>query len=160
MNIIIRLTKAEDNQWINDLIRKEFGSDIVVAHGKIYKPGELSGFIAEEHNQRVGLLTYEIKNQECEIITLNSIRQNRGVGTLLVHKLLEKAKLENCKRIRLITTNDNLNALRFYQKRGYQIVAIYPNAVDQSRKIKLEIPLIGENGIPLRDEIELEQKLI
>ena len=160
MNIIIRATKAEDIQWINDLIRKEFGSEIVVVHGKVYKPGELSGFIAEEDNQRVGLLTYEIINQECEIITLNSIRQNKGVGTLLVHKLLEVVKLENCKRIWLITTNDNLNALKFYQKRGYQIITVYPNALEKSRRIKPQIPLIGKNEIPLRDEIELEQKII
>jgi hypothetical protein len=57
----------------------------------------------------------------------------------------------------LISTNDNLNALKFYQKRGFSLVKLYKNAVNETRKkIKPEIPLIGENGIPIRDEVELE----
>ena len=59
----------------------------------------------------------------------------------------------------LITTNDNLNALRFYQKRGFELVAVHRHAVDESRKIKPEIPLVGENGIPIRDELGLELAL-
>lgn len=60
-------------------------------------------------------------------------------------------------RIWLITTNDNLNALGFYQKRGFRIKAVYPGAVDEARRIKPEIPLAASNGIPIRDEIELEK---
>ena len=59
----------------------------------------------------------------------------------------------------MITTNDNLNALRFYQKRGFVLAALYPNALVQSRKLKPEIPETGIGGLPLRDEIELEMKL-
>jgi hypothetical protein len=56
----------------------------------------------------------------------------------------------------LVTTNDNLNALRFYQKRGFVLVAVHRNALEVSRKLKPEIPLVGMDSIPLRDEIELE----
>ena len=60
----------------------------------------------------------------------------------------------------LITTNDNLNALRFWQKRGFHLIKIYPSAIDKvSRKIKPQIPKMGADGIPIRDEIELEMKL-
>lgn len=56
-------------------------------------------------------------------------------------------------------TDDNLHALRFYQNRGFVLVAVYRNALEISRQLKPEIPLIGKNGIPLRDEIELEYTL-
>jgi hypothetical protein len=63
----------------------------------------------------------------------------------------------NCTRF--ATTNDNLNALRFYQKRGFVLVSVHRNAVIKSRQLKPEIPLTGNDGIPLRDEIELEMLL-
>lgn len=88
---------------------------------------------------------------------MNAVIHNKGIGTALlrtVEKVGQKLKL---KKIRLITTNDNVDALRFYQKRGFSIVAIHRNALEFSRKLKPEIPLIGNYGIPLRDEIELEK---
>ena len=56
--------------------------------------------------------------------------------------------------------NDNLRALEFYQKRGYCLTKIYPNAIKKVRKLKKDVPLLGINNIPLRDEIELEKQLI
>ncbi|MBZ0303030.1 MAG: GNAT family N-acetyltransferase, partial [Anaerolineae bacterium] len=96
---------------------------------------------------------------DCEIVTLNSVQEGQGVGTALIEVVKQAAAEEGCTRLWLITTNDNFNALRFYQKRDFRIVAVYPGALDQSRKVKPEIPLFGYHGIPLRDEIELELKL-
>ncbi|WP_369751178.1 GNAT family N-acetyltransferase [Brevibacillus sp. BC25] len=62
-------------------------------------------------------------------------------------------KEKGCHRMKLVTTNDNLQAMGFYQKRGYQLHELYINAVDKARQIKPEIPLIADNGIPIRDEI-------
>jgi hypothetical protein len=59
----------------------------------------------------------------------------------------------------LITTNDNTAALRFWQKRGFKLLRVHRNAVEKSRKLKPEIPLTGNDGIPIRDEIELEMML-
>ena len=77
-------------------------------------------------------------------------------GTELLNKAIHKARNIGCYRIMLITTNDNLNALRFYQKRGFDIVKLYRNAVDVSRKLKPQIPLIGMDNITIKHEIELE----
>jgi len=52
-----------------------------------------------------------------------------------------------------------LTAQRSYQQRGFVLAAIHRNALEQSRKLKLEIPVVGSDGIPLRDEIELEMML-
>jgi ribosomal protein S18 acetylase RimI-like enzyme len=81
------------------------------------------------------------------------------VGSALIEAATQAARRVGCRRLWLITTNDNTHALRFYQKRGFVIAAIHVNALEKARRLKPEIPLIGEDGIPLRDEIELEMIL-
>ena len=89
----------------------------------------------------------------------NSKKENIGIGTNLLNEVEKAAMINNCKKIRLITTNDNLRALQFYQKRGYCLTKLYPNAMEEVRKVKPNVPEIGDNDIPLRDEIELEKQL-
>ena len=81
------------------------------------------------------------------------------MGAKLIQAILKLAADNNYRRVWLITTNDNIGALRFYQKLGFVLSALYPNAIEKSRTIKPEIALVGENGIPIRDEIELEFRL-
>ena len=59
----------------------------------------------------------------------------------------------------MIATNDNIRALRFYQKRGFDLVSIYRFAVNESRKLKPQIPLLGVDDIPILHEIEFEKLL-
>jgi ribosomal protein S18 acetylase RimI-like enzyme len=125
----------------------------------VYHPQDLPGFVAIQEGEKVGLVTYNIEGESCEVVTIDSIRPSSGVGTALIEAVRDIAIKARCKRLWLITTNDNLNALRFYQKRGFVLVAVHRNALDVSRKLKPEIPLIGDDGIPLRDEIELEMML-
>ncbi len=102
------------------------------------------------------MLTYHIAEGQVEIVTLDSAESNQGVGTALISETLSLARSSNYRRIWLITTNDNTAALRFYQKQGFHIAAIHQDAVNESRNIKPEIPITGLDGIPIRDEIELE----
>lgn len=95
----------------------------------------------------------------CEIVSLDSLRENQGIGTALLTQVLAQARQRGCAKAVLITTNDNLRAMGFYQKRGFDMVALYRNALDVSRRLKPEIPAIGENCIPLRHEIEFEKEL-
>jgi ribosomal protein S18 acetylase RimI-like enzyme len=74
----------------------------------------------------------------------------------LIEAVVGAARSAGCRRVWLITTNDNLTALAFYQKRGFVLTALHPNAIAESRKLKPEIPLVAENSIPIRDELELE----
>ena len=131
----------------------------MIARGTVYYQAQLDGFVIEDENEWVGLITFFIRDDECEVTSLDSLLQGKGIGTLLIDKAIEEARAGNCKRLFLITTNDNLHALSFYQKRGFEIVTVYRGAVNESRKIKPSIPQIGMDGIPLRDEIELEIKL-
>ena len=131
----------------------------MVVHGESIDLSTASGYCAMEDDEIIGLITYRTADGEMEILSLDSLRENNGVGTALLNKAILKAKEIGCAKITLITTNDNLSALRFYQKRGFDMVRIHRNALEQSRKIKPEIPLIGENDIPLKHEIELEMLL-
>ena len=138
---------------------EHWGSEEMVSRGRIYRPEQLQGFVAEDGDEWIGLLTFFIEAEECEVTSIDSLRERQGIGSALIDEAIAEARLRKCKRLFLITTNDNLNALGFYQKRGFEIVTIYRGAVNESRKIKPSIPLIGYNNIPLRDEIELEMSL-
>ena len=156
--ILRRLTPADLPRFRQFLIQ-HWGGEEIIARGNIYRPEQLDGFVVEDENEWVGLVTFFIRDDECEITSLDSLRQGKGFGTQLIDKVVEEARAENCKRLFLITTNDNLHALGFYQRRGFELVAVYRGAVNESRKRKPSIPLVGMEGIPLRDEIELEIKL-
>ncbi|MEI6532566.1 MAG: GNAT family N-acetyltransferase [Candidatus Roizmanbacteria bacterium] len=161
MNSIIQIRERStaDSEWICSAIKNDWGSEVIVSRGHKHEVSQLPAYIAEIDGQKAGLLTYDIQDNQCEIVTLDSFIEGKGVATMLIQSIIEMSKKEKCKRIWLITTNDNTDALRFYQKRGFVLSAIYPNAIESSRKIKPEIPLIGANNISIRDEIELEMVL-
>lgn len=117
------------------------------------------GSIGEAAAKVAGFVTYHIEGKDCELVTINSFRERIGVGSALIEAVKQAALAEGCKRLWLVTTNDNMRALRFYQKRGFELVAVHRNALAESRKLKPEIPLTGIDDIPLRDEIELEMPL-
>lgn len=154
-NLNIEEINKENKGEVISFFKEHWGSSEMVISSGIYQCENLDGFIYEENNQIIGLVTYVIKRDEIEIISLDSIQEGKGIGTALIEKIENLAKQKQIKIVRLVTTNDNLNALRFYQKRGYRITSIIPNAVNEARKIKPSIPLIGTDGIPLNDELEL-----
>lgn len=90
---------------------------------------------------------------------MNSETKKIGLGTELVNRVIEKAKESNCRRVWLITTNDNTSAIRFYQKRGFEWVGFHKDAIEESRKLKPEIPELGDDGIPIKHELEFEYRL-
>jgi hypothetical protein len=137
------------------LVAELWGSELVAVHGNVLRPAEFPGFIAERSRRVVGLLTYQLVGDFLEIVTLNAIERRAGIGTRLIDAAAGTARHFRCREIRLTTTNDNVDALRFYQRRGFRLAELRPGAVDRSRLEKPEIPRVGEYGIPLHDEIEL-----
>ena len=155
----IRSVGEIDPQRISGFIERRWGSRFVISRGKLHDAAALPGFFACHHERVIGLATYNLANEACELVTLDSEVEGIGVGSALVAAVHEMAVAAHGRRLWLITTNDNLPALGFYQKRGFRITAVHPNALDLSRQLKPQIPLIGLDGIPLRDEIELEMSL-
>jgi hypothetical protein len=160
LEFTIRAFNKKDHIKITKQITVSWGAEYVVAHGKIFFPARLPGFIAEERGKMIGLLTYFISGNTCEIITLDSWREKHGVGTALVQAVRNIAIKELCRKLWLVTTNDNTHALHFYQKRGFSIAAIRVNEMERARTLKPQIPIIGQDGIPIRDEIELDMILV
>jgi len=110
------------------------------------------------NEEPVGWISYAIEDEACEIVAIYSEKERQGIGTTLINKMIEHAKRQKCTTVWLLTTNDNTDALRFYQKRGFTIQEVQINEMERQRKRK-PIPLIGNHGIPLRDEIKLEMSL-
>jgi GNAT superfamily N-acetyltransferase len=154
--IQLRRVTEHDLSRLRQIWRKNWGDDFIVIHGVIYRPEILEGFIAYNGPDCVGEITYLLHEEDCEIVTLDSECEGQGLGTKMIDAVVEEARKQNCRRVFLITTNDNLKALGFYQKRGFELVKINRGAISESRKLKPSIPLIGMNNIPMRDEIELE----
>jgi len=159
MNYKIRPVTAAEKDWVRDVYRG-WGADFVVTRGRKVYPAETEGFYAiGETGKKIGLVTFEIIGDQCEIVTLDAFEKFRGIGTALIEEVRKVAVERGCRRLWLITTNDNLDAIRFYQRRGFTIAAVHVNALAESRKLKPSIPEIGWHGIPLRDEIEFEMML-
>ncbi len=151
----IRPLSERDKPFVVQALTNLWGSEQIVYSGEIFDASLLPGFLAEEEGRVVGLVTYERKDTVCQIISLNALTPGKGIGTALVEEVKKVAKEQGCKELIVVTTNDNLSALQFYQKKGFVLKALRPNALEKSRLVKPQIPLIGDNGIPLRDELEL-----
>jgi len=159
-SLTIRPLEDADREWVQQLMCERWGAEEVVVHGTIYYPADLPGFVALQGERPAGLITYHIEGNACELVTIDSLVSDMGIGTALLDAVAQAAVSAGCARLWLITTNDNIDALRFYQKGGFRLVAVHRGAVDESRALKPSIPLMGEHGIPIRDEIELEKMLV
>ncbi|MCA9304327.1 MAG: GNAT family N-acetyltransferase [Phycisphaerales bacterium] len=152
----VRDLEASDKPWVQHVLRQYWGSTAQVTRGKLYQADELPGVVAIRDNSPVGLLTYHIEGKGCEIITHNSMAGHGGIGSCLLNAIRDKARELGCDRLWLITTNDNTPAIRFYQRRNFDMIALHRDAVTNARSLKPEIPNIGFDGIPIRHEIEME----
>lgn len=157
----IKQVLPSDRAWVLSLKDKYFsGADFIVTRGRKVYPADLPGYYAETTaGERIGFLGYEVIDGDCEVVTLDASLKFGGVGTALMNALIDEARAQGWRKIWLITTNDNLEALRFYQRRGFVIRAVHVNAVENSRTQKPTIPLVGNFGIRIRDEIELEFRI-
>lgn len=132
---------AQNRARVNAFLQEQWFSTDMVVRGRVVDMSRAAGFLA------------------LEVLSLDSLRADCGIGTRLLSLAEEAARRHGCRRVRLVTTNDNIRALRFYQRRGYEMTALYYRSLDVSRKLKPSIPAIGLDGIPLCSEIELMKEL-
>lgn len=158
--LIIKAIQPDISDVVTQFFQKRWGSTQMVISSGVYDCASLDGFVAlNENDEIIGLLTYVEKETGWEIISLDSVVEGRGVGRALLKAIEQYALSQNINNIHLVTTNDNVHALAFYQKRGYRLKRILVDSVEQARMLKPSIPEIGNNGIPIHDEIELEKCL-
>ncbi len=159
MNFQINPIERQDRSLISDVVRSLWGNSVIIVHGDLFNTNNLEGLKAILDERLVGFLHYQVRGEECEILTLASLQEGMGIGSGLMEAVENLARKQGCRLLSLITTNDNLHALGFYQRRGFHLVALYVGQVTISRKLKPSIPEIGEHRIPLRDELRLEKQL-
>jgi|TARA_Y100001933_G_C18895801_1_gene520330 ribosomal protein S18 acetylase RimI-like enzyme len=155
----IRATEDKDQPWIRRLLRRYWATEKILSKGKIHDAVTCSGLAAFRDDEPVGLILYNIDGEDCEIVTHNSLADSGGIGSCLLAALRNEARAHGCKRLWLVTTNDNTPAVRFYQRRDFDICAFHKDAISKARELKPEIPDEGLDGIRVRHEIELEYVL-
>jgi len=139
----------------HSLIRQQWG-DSVVSLGRQVDPFALPARVAVSGDDFAGVAAYLIEDDELEVVALAATGVVRGTGRALMTDMFEMARNMGLRRVHLVTTNDNLRAIGFYQVIGMTIARVGINAIAEARKLKPEIPLTGDKGIPIRDEIEFE----
>ena len=156
----LRPAREIDGAALRRHVIETWGAESIVAHDERIYPARLPGFVAIESDRIVGHISYRIVGERCEITSIDATPRNTGVGTRLLEAVLDDARTAGCRNAWLTTTNDNLDALRFYQRCGFRLVSMRPGAVDRARStLKPEIPVIGAQGIPMTDELDLELEL-
>jgi len=158
-DVQVRELRDDEREWAETTLRERWGADEVVGGGRTHRLAELATLVAEADGERAGLATYAIDHGDCELVTVDALAVGSGIGGALVEAAAEVARAAGARRLWLITTNDNLPALRLYQRHRFTIAAIRPGAVQAARARKPQIPATGYAGIPIRDELELERAL-
>lgn len=144
---------------VDAYIRDLWGGPMIVTLGNRYDSSNLPGFVAEDDGALLGAVLYRICNDECEISALFSLIQGIGVGTTLLDTVIATAKKNGVRRAWLITTNDDIRAIRFYQRYGLSLKAVHIGAFEVTRSLKKELPSLGNDNIPIEHEFEFEMIL-
>lgn len=156
----VRPLTDEDRPWADQVEVESWGEAMVARLGELVDPTQLPAFIASIDGERVGLVAYAIRGHECEVVSIRSLREGKGVGRALLDAVRAAAVEAGCRRLWLVTTNNNLRALDVYQRWGMDIVALHRDAVTDARKrLKPSIPERDVRGIPIAHELELELRL-
>jgi len=149
--------RARARAWL-----REHWQESMAAHGELFFPAEHDGFVAGDWAKEwEGLLTYRVGGGRCEVTVLKALREREGIGSALLDAAIGAARDAGCRDLWLITTNDNLRALAWYERKGFTVVEVRAGAVDRAREtLKPSIPTHNpETGLPISDEIELSLAL-
>jgi ribosomal protein S18 acetylase RimI-like enzyme len=155
----VRALRDDERSWMRKIVRERWGDELIVGRGRAYQVGELPALVALDGDERVGLLTYRVDRAVAEIVTLDAFREGVGVGRALIQSVVGEAESAGAIRLLVMTTNDNVDALRFYQRAGFRLAKLRAGVVDEARRRKPSIPEVGHYEIPVRDELDLIRNL-
>ena len=149
----------DNRKAVNEFLKEHWYATTMVLRGEILDMTRAEGFFLEEEGAILALLTYRFDGKIFEILSLDSLRENEGTGTRMVDEALRRARALGAEKMVVLTSNDNMRAMGFYQKRGFDLVKLYRNGLDAARRLKPDIPMVGRDNIPLRHELEFELML-
>jgi GNAT superfamily N-acetyltransferase len=148
-----------DRAFLHELLRLRWSGGSLLLRGRVIAPADVEALAAYDGERLAGVATWRMEGKVLYLLTLNNITDQRGVGVALLEAMIALGREREAALIRAIVTNDNLNALGFYQRRSFRIIAVHPGAVDTIRAMNPNVPTVGAYRIPIRDEIELEREL-
>jgi ribosomal protein S18 acetylase RimI-like enzyme len=156
----VREVREEEREWLRATLRDCWSGDTVLGRDREWRPAALPALVAvEDGGERAGIATWTVERDTADLVTLNALVDGRGVGRMLIDAVARAARDVGARHLRVMTTNDNLQALRLYQRAGFRLVELRPGAVDEARLQKPSIPPTGGDGIPIRDELDLVREL-
>jgi len=151
--VAVRALDDAQRPWADGLVDRHWGRAIV-RRGERVDITPYPTLVAFLDGEPAALLTYAVRGSECEVASLISLHEGHGLARALLDAMREAARAAGCRRLWLITTNDNLRALALYQRWGMDIVALHHDAVNESRRtLKPSIPERAANGIPIAHEL-------
>ncbi|HET8672035.1 MAG TPA: GNAT family N-acetyltransferase, partial [Thermoleophilaceae bacterium] len=128
----VRPLRDDERSWLAERLRESWGSHRVVSRGRLRDASKLDALVCEGDGERLGAATLEFRDGDCELVTLDAFDQGRGAGSALLAAAADEARTKGCGRLWLVTTNDNLRALRFYQRRGLRLAALHAGGSDEA----------------------------
>lgn len=147
----------DDREWIAPAIAGSFGSVRVVSRGRVFEHAdELDGFAVESDGRPIGCALWHEVDGDAELVVLVTTYRGIGAGSALLDAVVDHARAAAWRRLWLVTTNDNTDAIRLYQRAGWEWTAFHRNSVSESRPLKPELPERGAHDIAIRHEIEFE----
>jgi ribosomal protein S18 acetylase RimI-like enzyme len=155
----VRRLRGGDLAFVSHFLGQHGFTGTAVSRGRLHALGELPGFVVLRDSDPVGLVLYSVAESGLEIVVLHTLAERIGLGVSLLREVKKAARRLECSRVWVVVTNDDTRALRFYQRNGFRLVAFYPSARDEARRIEPGLPSVGADGIDVRDEIELEVSL-
>lgn len=153
MSVTIRPIEDADHEAVHELLTNRWAGPEIQLDGEMVDASRLPGYVSIAGQELVGLITLIKRTTEWEILTLDSLSRWAGTGTLLLDAVVEEARSAGLDRLTVRTSNDNLDAFRFYQRRGFRLERIAQGVIDDERDLNPEIPLRGDYGIEIRDEV-------
>ena len=153
--LVSEITPA-DRDWVATTLVQEWTSTSVARGGELVEAAGLSGSLATLGGRRVGLVLVNVSEGEFEVVAISTTRPRSGVGRALMERCFAEARATACRRVWVVTTNNNVAAIAFYQHVGLDLLALHRNAVRASRKLKPTIPVRDAEGVRIDHEIEFE----
>jgi GNAT superfamily N-acetyltransferase len=155
----VREVHEDERPWLAETLREAWAGEAVLGRGREWRPAALPALVAVDGSEPVGVATWTVERDTADLVTLNALVDGRGIGRLLIDAVARAARDAGARHLRAMTTNDNLRALRLYQRAGFRLVELRPGAVDEARLRKPSIPTVGDDGVPIRDELDLMREL-
>ncbi|WP_342360830.1 GNAT family N-acetyltransferase [Terrarubrum flagellatum] len=157
MQEVWRPALIEDPAFVANWWGRRWFASFMIAGGQRFDPADVELLVVDDAGgHRVGVATFTRAGDALLLITLDAEEKRRGIGFSLIWTLRKIARERSLKVIKVSTSNDNLDALGFYQRLGFRIRSVRRDAMDEVRQLKPGIPRVADNGIPISDEIELD----